>query len=459
MASRTTTGIAMGVTVTIFILLTVTLFVLTLVFFGQKNKLQQEVNELKAGVEPFILPTERAEARVQALLTQAQSERGRSLVAFLIQSNRRLAGLAVGNEELLADAAVVTAAERGQVSGSSLLERVEVLNAQLAQTARELEETRDARRRQQEDFEAELVRLRGIEASLRQAATEANERVNSYEADLQQLRAGIDLYEDRLRDERDAERGELQGVARGLENRIGELTQQNLVLNETVARLRGETGAAFVSPRDEFALVDGEIVAIDPLENTAIISLGRSDKLSIGLTFSVYESASELRRDAETGEFRPGKAVIEVIGIDETSARCRITSERRGNPVVVGDIIANPLYDPAKVYTFVVFGEFDTNLDNRTTQAEQDRLVALIGAWGGRVVDDVQGDLDFLVLGNRPVVPPQPGLGAPRAVVDEWVRLDRKVQRYDELFEQASASSIPVLNTNRLMTLIGAVPN
>jgi len=33
------------------------------------------------------------------------------------------------------------------------------------------------------------------------------------------------------------------------------------------------------------------------------------------------------------------------------------------------------------------------------------------------------------------------------------------VQRYDDLFEQARASSIPVLNTNRLMTLIGAVPN
>ncbi|MAY74989.1 MAG: hypothetical protein CMJ31_09805 [Phycisphaerae bacterium] len=457
MASRTSTGIAMGVTVTIFIVLTLALFVLTLVFFGQKNKITQDYNTLRDQQRDIIEASERNEDRVQTLMGERQNNE--SLVAYLIRSNRELKRLAVGNADVTVDGARERVAGSIDLSGASLLGYAEQLQAERDQAFRERDTARSALRDAQEDYEAEIDRVREIEASLQSTVSRATGRVDDYETDVASFRQGVDRYEQRLRAEVDEDRSEYEQRLDELEDRIGELTQENLVLNDTVRKLRGEVGSAFVSPRDEFALVDGEIVGIDPVENEAIISLGRQDKLSIGLTFSVYSDPSELRRDPETGEFREGKAVLEVVGIDNTSARARIIRERRGNPVVPGDIIANPLYDPAKVYKFIVFGSFDTDRDGRATAAEERRLKALIEEWGGEVVDDITGDLDFLVLGERPILPPDPGLNAPRAVVEEHVRLRRKVFRYNELFDQAQSASIPVINFNRLMTLIGVVPN
>ena len=39
--------------------------------------------------------------------------------------------------------------------------------------------------------------------------------------------------------------------------------------------------------------------------------------------------------------------------------------------------------------------------------------------------------------------------------MSEWQRLDRMARRYDDLFNRARDSSIPVLNQNRLFYLIG----
>ena len=47
----------------------------------------------------------------------------------------------------------------------------------------------------------------------------------------------------------------------------------------------------------------------------------------------------------------------------------------------------------------------------------------------------------------------------PREVLNQWIRLENRVRQYDELFAEAADTSIPVLSFNRLMTLIGEVPN
>jgi hypothetical protein len=448
----------MGITVTVLILLTVTLFVLTLVFYGQKNRQTQEYNDLRSQITDYVEPSQRDDARVQRLLADARSNR-RSLVQHLITGNRELAALAVGNEELDATAARARAEQRAGVSGGSLLGRVEVLQSQLDAAKAERDDFRRRALAAQEDSQRERDRVNAYERSLQGAVDEARGAVRNSENDVADLRSGVDRFEEQLRRERDAERASFQSENRDLQTQIGRLTQENLVLQDIIQTLRGQDAGNRLSPLSEYALVDGEVIAIDPVRGEAIISLGRSDRLSIGLTFSVYTDRSGLRPDEETGEYNAGKAVIEVVEINPTNARCRILAERRGNPVVAGDIIANPLYDPEKIYKFVVFGSFDTNSDGLPTAGEEARLKALVREWGGQVVDDIQGDLDFLVLGERAVLPPQPNATAPRAVFDEYVRLQRLVERYDDLYDNASEASIPVLNTNRLMTLIGVVPN
>jgi len=62
------------------------------------------------------------------------------------------------------------------------------------------------------------------------------------------------------------------------------------------------------------------------------------------------------------------------------------------------------------------------------------------------------------VLGARPVLPPRPGVDQPVEVVQEDVRLERAVNRYDEGLKQATAMGLPVLNENRFYTLTGQKP-
>jgi len=168
----------------------------------------------------------------------------------------------------------------------------------------------------------------------------------------------------------------------------------------------------------------------------------------------VYSDAASVKPD-QNGDFPPGKATLEVINVGDNSSICRIKNETRGNPVVNGDVIVNPLYDPNKVYTFLLYGNFDANGDGVSTPGERADLQAIIESWGGKVVDELGGNVDFLVLGERPVLPPRPSADAPVEILQEYIRLNRAIDRYEALYKQSMATSLPLLNENRLYTLLG----
>jgi hypothetical protein len=218
--------------------------------------------------------------------------------------------------------------------------------------------------------------------------------------------------------------------------------------------LRGERKKDLFQGQPEESLVDGRVVAADPAEGTATIDLGRNAKIRVGMTFSVYEEPSAIRPD-ESGQYPAGKAALEVIRIDDNSAICRVLRERSGNPVVRGDVIANAVYDPSKQYKFLVVGNFDANRDGIATEDERRGIVAMIKDWGGLVTEELTGDVDFLVMGQRPALPPEPPINAPIPVVEQYVQAQNVIERYNRLFQQAGSTSIPVLNENRLRTLIG----
>ena len=456
MASRTSTSVTVGIALTIFILLSVALFVTTMVFFSQKQRAEQDLRQIESENAAYVSGADKGAQRVRIALDEARRER-KSLVSHLLERSRLTMQTAVGNADLTPEQMTEQINRATDLGGGSLLDRIERLETQLASARRDVRDARAEASQAIADAEAEIEVSRVSQAKVDQVVEDASRRIDGYGNEVTQLRNRIDGFVSDVERDRDTERADFQTEIGDLETQVAELRDALLVCQDR-ARQIGDSGAT-LSPLDEFALVDGEVVAIDPLDGTAVISLGMSDKVAIGLTFSVYSDAGELRTDPTTGGYMPGKAVLEVIRVEADNARCRVVRESRGNPVVAGDIIANPVYDPNKAYRFVVFGAFDTNRDGIATSLEASRLKGLIEEWGGTVVDDIQGDLDFLILGARPTMPPAPGGDAHQARVDEFVRLSRVVDRYDELFERASEASIPVLNENRLYTLIGIVPN
>lgn len=276
--------------------------------------------------------------------------------------------------------------------------------------------------------------------------------VGDVETQLQNLESESRGMRERIDDARaqaDAEKAELQAE-------VSELSSQILALQDQLRAARGLGTGGSLAGADEAALVDAEVVAINATDGSIVLNRGKRDRMVLGLRFVIYDDATSIRPNA-AGNYPPGKATVEVINVGETSATARILSETQGNPIVRGDAMANAIYDPKKTYKFVVDGLFDTNRDGRFTRLERDNVAAQIAQWGGVVVDELEGDVDFVVLGQRPVLPPRPSSSAPIEIQQQYLELLRVVDGYNAMQESAESTRIPILNLNRLTTLTGGL--
>jgi hypothetical protein len=446
----------MGIAITILSVLCLALFVLATVFFGKYNKLKGDYASLNAETEQFIKRGERQDDTIRALVEQAKKDSNKSLVAYLgdslagtmqrVSGDRRLS-----LEELNKKLAKVPGADTAPLLGV-LTDREQKIAALTGQ----LDVAEKARTQALADRQNEIDRVKGIE-SRHKATIDAQtaeidkykEEVESYREGTNKVRAEMDANISRLANEAQAREDELRA-------RIGKLQDETLVQQGIIARLRADNTKNLATGKAEEALVDATVIGLNPGANSVVIGIGSRQKVQLGMTFSVYADANSIRPDAQ-GNYMPGKGALEVINVGENSSTCRIRMEAKGNPIVTGDVVANPIYDPNKVYRFVVFGNFDVNEDGVATPQEQSDLRAVVENWGGRVQEDLGGDTDFLVLGERPVLPPKPGPDSPIEILQEYIRLNRVIDRYDQLYKQAIATGLPVLNQNRLDTLIGRV--
>lgn len=454
MAGRTSAGVGVGVAITILGVACLALFILTIVFLSQKQAAERGLATANTDLTEFVTPDERQRDDVRIVLDQAKKGR-QSVVGYLQNSLQETMGRVTGSKR---DSFEQLGTRLAGVQGADTAPLIQVIRereTQIANLEKQLAQAEDARTTALADLQNEVDRVSNLEESQRNTITELSAQIEGYKQELDSYRGGIEGW----RADMDVAIGKVTGEADDERARLGDqirrIQEENLVLQNQVQRLRDEKNKDILKGADEFALVDGEVVSVTPGDNLAFISRGRRDKIILGMLFTVYSNSTAIRPDERTGEYPRGKATLEVIRFDETSSACRILQEARGNPVVRGDVIANALYDPNKVYKFLVYGNFDINGDGRSTPQGKTDIEAIIKSWNGDVVANMTGDVDFLVLGSRPTLPPEPGVGAPIEIVREYIRQQQIVEEYDRLFKQAEATSVPVLNENRLYTLTG----
>lgn len=434
-------------------ILAVGFFIAWIVFFAKANKLQTELTQAHADSSEIVAPGERNSDATRTLVDQAKLER-KTLVAYLSESMRTSMRKVSGNERETVKTLDEKLAKVAGADTTPLLEVIKDRDSRIADLTKSLDEARATAQAAQADLQSEVGRVGKMVAD--QQAT-----IASMEAELGKYKAEVEEYRKATGDTIGANNVRVDDIRRkatddkaSYEDRIAKLTQSNQILAGQLAELRGKTASSSVRANDPAALVDGRVVGVSPGENTAFIDLRREDRLVLGMTFEVYDGGTLIRPDAE-GDYPKGKATLEVIRIGEDTSACRIVRETRGNPVVRGDAIANAIYDPRKSYAFVVAGDFDLTGDGVATSGERDEVSAIIAAWGGKTLEDITGATDFVVLGERPRLPPAPPPDAPIAVINEYIRLQRTALEYDRLFETARQTGIPVLNESRLYTLTG----
>lgn len=434
-------------------ILVVVLFVLTVVFYFQAQAAQREVQGMEQANAEFIRPAERAQDDVRQLLAAANAD-GKSLVGYLVESRRSIMQRVTGTPTDSLDRLGQRLSNVPGADSSSLLRVAEDAVRRNQELQDRLNQAQAAVTRAQENAANETQRVASIESGFRETISQLSAEVANYRDEVESLRG--DYGQARLSMDRRVSdiRTRADDRVSILGNQLDQARADLRSAEEQLRELRGQGRTTGVRPRPEESLADGVVVAINERDRQVTINRGSKDKVTLGMTFSVYNDAQEITPDAQ-GNYPRGKANLEVIRVLEDRAIARINGSVAGRPILQGDVVANAVYDPNKVYKFVVYGFFDADGDGIETFGETRAIESAIRNWNGRVVNDMAGDVDFLVLGTRPSLPPEPDITATEQEILQYQEALTRVERYDNLFNTAVSAGVPVLNQNRFYTLIG----
>lgn len=453
MAGRTGIGIGLGAFITILSITWVGLFVTSVAVIAKRSATQRKFDDLQLKNDQYITETEKGLDEVKQM--QLAASRGnQSLTKYLLDQQRASMRLATGNEKGTIESFEKTLEQMGARS-TNLLQVLRDRELELSTSRKNAEDAIKARDQALQDREAEVARVKSLETSYQETMNAARADIEQYKTAVDALSTELETFKQDMEVRNEKIRADGQDELAERNAQIVELEKQAALSRGTISRLQAELKGRTPGVADEATRVDGQIIGLDAGENNVYLDIGSKQKVTVGLTFEVYSEPNAIRPNEETGDYPSGKASLEVIKVDRDSSVARITNEKRGNPVAKGDVIANAVYDPNKVYTMVVYGNFDANRDGVATQQEAAIIRTLVEEWGGRVLDQLQGDADFLILGQKPLIPPPPPEGSPGALIQEYIRVRRIADQYDELLRQAQTTSLPVLNENRFYTLIG----
>ena len=195
---------------------------------------------------------------------------------------------------------------------------------------------------------------------------------------------------------------------------------------------------------------DGKVLTAIPGDDVVYINLGRQHGLTLGLQFAVYSARTGIPEDGR------GKAQIEVVSISDSSAECRIVYVAGNEMILEADLIANPVYDPARSLIFVVLGEFDRNHDGLPDRDGAAWIESLITNWGGKVSTELSPLTDFVVLGAAPRRPKSTGEGADQTAQAAAKDSNQKAwTTYNELLESAKTLAVPILPQDVFLNFLG----
>jgi len=248
---------------------------------------------------------------------------------------------------------------------------------------------------------------------------------------------------DEARADRDKEHDELLKTQAELKMALGRIEHIQKKIDDIMPPL--DSNVAAYKP-------DGKIVLIDDQTGIVHLNIGSDDRVYRGLTFSVYDKTMPIPKDGK------GKAEIEVFDVRKVISAARIIPSKMKRPIILGDIIANLIWDSDKTNVFVVAGEFDLDGDESIDYDALNKIKALIEKWGSRVADTVSIDTDFLVLGKAPKVLRKPTFEAievdPMAM-QKYQASVQKAAHYKQVQNRAQAFSIPVFNYERFLYFLG----
>lgn len=296
------------------------------------------------------------------------------------------------------------------------------------------------------------------DAQLLSAKTQANDRsteLSKRDAQITSLHAELDNAI-KTQAEKNAESQRQQEVElRKLVAQIKEAESANSLLQSELEKTKNELKMIKGGPKYAFGVDPvGKLIRVNNNDNEVWINLGRKDHITPGMTFAVYDP----RVGASTSAENKGKrGDIEVIEVGDVESLARITHTEKTQALLQNDILSNPVYsrDKNRKFHFVISGNFDIDADGVATPGEREKIVRLVQSWGGVIDDKVTSQTDFLIVGSEPTSMTS-GVDTESEQGQDLVKQSQdQAKAYADRLVAARELSIPILNANRFLSMIG----
>jgi len=445
----------------LFVFLFIFSLALAILFYSQRITAEEQLTDYDRLEDEFVSETEQRSDAFQAALTESGQT---TVFGHLTTRIDKLNRLLVGTGSASFDAVKSQMVNAGVADGESAISEINELQARITSLNEQVASKQQAVDEADRTVDQLESRLNTLTQSSQQQIEDLSAALEERTREWKQFEQASDAEREEVVQRLEQARADARETVREKEAEIRSLNTEITKLNARIDELARIIRESKLSAPDLTLEADGRIIDVDPAEHICYINLGRDDRLILGMTFEVFDAATGVQTEVNRSgrlEHRRGKATIEVVRFSETgeTAICRIVRRSFGRPVVSGDLISNIVYDENRTFRFFVFGDFDLNNDGLATPIERQRVINLIRQWGGEVIDrdEMPVDTDFLVLGENiefPAALPDDPPPTPEEV-ERYIETRRQFTRYQELAGLAQELSIPILNQNKFLTLIG----
>ena len=386
----------------------------------------------------------------------------------------------------------------------------------LKQTTREKDSVQQSLKDTQEQFKVATDEWAKAKEDLKADVEKYRQDVEKAKADYAALRDQNNLKSKEQMDNLDKTLKDEQAQTQQLKSDLAKAQDELKVAQERLKDALEQVTKVQPAPERQVAAQtpDGKIILVDAAAGTVYINLGSDDKVYPGLTFSIYDQSAGIPLEGTP------KAEVEVFAIDRKVCTARILppidydialaavykefsgstdiskimfaaeapfeertqsfrelaadspkklavlnnfavarlQRKNKKPIGVNDFVANLIWERGKQNQFVIVGDFDLSNDGKLDYNAVDRIGELIRKWGGAVSNDVSAKTDFVILGTRPVVPPEPTVAAQAndpGLKEKYDAASQRLDRYNQILQQAQSLHIPILNYERFLYFIG----
>ncbi|MGC8624623.1 MAG: hypothetical protein ACP5I8_05385 [Phycisphaerae bacterium] len=343
------------------------------------------------------------------------------------------------------------------MSGQSLLLALSQINTELLNARSRIKRYHTQLMDYQRRFESTRTSFKDDINAINNKLTAAQNNIETLTAKLNAANNQVSAEAGTLQQQITGEQQKYISAMRGQVVQIQQLKQELDARQTAVQTLRAQI-AEYRAPNTGanaiLSQADGKVIRVSPATEHVYINLGSTQRVTVGLSFAVYSPDIGVNTGANGGAV----GSIVVIRVGKYASVCRITHLEPSQQIFAGDLIANPVFqkNQTRQYHFVIYGDFDVNGNGIATAAGRRQIVRMVESWGGVVDKHLTTQTDFLVLGSKPSgsLLNFSGVQTPQTAA-LLAQRRRQQDRYQHLQQKAVNLSVPILNANRFLAMIG----